>query len=412
MVCIVRRVTPATDIEQLASTFHVFDPDYADDPEATLGRLRAECPVARSELFGGYWVLTRYADIKRALADPETFSSSSPIIPRLEAEEFLGSIPVTLDPPEHTGYRRILAPLFSPKRLAGLADEVRKLARSLIADMLGTAGPVDFMQGFAVPLPAATLLRTLGLPDGDLDLLLRYKDAMLTDQFSPDADVRRRYLERTVPEITAYFGRQIELRRERDNAPDDFFTGIVHARFRGERGLSDAEIVDIVAQHISAALDTSTSQLALHMAWFAEHQDRWRELIEHPSRIPGAVEELLRHHSIVTPGRILLRDTEVGGVPMRKGDMVALVLAGSAFDAEQFPDPHAVDFERAPNRHLTFGGGPHQCLGANLARLQLRVSLQELTTALPAFRLAGGTRPRRTPGIVMGCESLHLDLGP
>jgi cytochrome P450 len=267
------------------------------------------------------------------------------------------------------------------------------------------------MRGFAIPLPAATLLKTLGLPDRDLDLLLHYKDVMLTDQFSPDEQARREFFDVKVPEITEYFCRQIELRRDRESAPDDFFTGIVHASFRGERALSVEEIVDIVAQHISAALDTTTSQLGLYMTWFAQAQDRWRELIEHPSRIPGAVEELLRQHSIVTPGRILLRDTEVGGVAMRKGDMVALVLAASAFDEDQFPDPHTVDFERRPNHHLTFGGGPHQCLGANLARMQLRMSLRELTAALPSFRLAAGTRPRRTSGIVMGCESLHLELG-
>lgn len=408
-------MTPGTDIGEISRNFQVFDPEYANDPEATLGRLRTECPVARSELFGGYWVLTRHAHIKAALCDPATFSSTVPIIPRLEAEEFLGSIPVTLDPPEHTGYRRILAPLFSPKRLKAIEDGVRGLARelaaSLAADPSTEGGPIDFIQRFAIPLPAATLLRTLGLPDGDLDLLLHYKDVMLTDQFSPDERVRREFFEVKVPEITDYFRRQIELRRDRESAPDDFFTGIVHADFRGERPLSVEEIVDIVAQHISAALDTTTSQLGLFMAWFAEHQDRWRELIEHPGRIPGAVEELLRHHSIVTPGRILLKDAEIGGVEMRKGDMVALVLAASAFDDDQFPDPHTVDFERSPNHHLTFGGGPHQCLGANLARMQLRVSLRELTAALPSFRLAAGTCPRRTPGIVMGLESLHLELG-
>src|SRR5581483_8390136 len=225
------------------------------------------------------WILTRHAHIKRALSDPGTFSSTVPIIPRLEADEFLGAIPVTLDPREHTGYRRILAPLFSPKRLKAIEHEVRGLARDLAAGLACGDGPIDFMHGFAIPLPAATLLRTLGLPDEDLELLLHYKDVMLTDQFSPDERVRREFFEVKVPEITAYFRRQIELRRDRESAPDDFFTGIVHAGFRGERPLSVEEIVDIVAQHISAALDTTTSQLGLFMAWFAAHQDRWRELI-------------------------------------------------------------------------------------------------------------------------------------
>jgi cytochrome P450 len=397
------------DIGEIARDFHIFDPRLALDPRPMLDRLRNECPIAHSEMFGGYWVLTRYVHIKQVLADPETFSSTVPIIPRLQADDFLGSIPVTLDPPDHTGYRRILAPMFSPGRIAALTDDVRVLAGDLADHLSGLIGPFDFRRLFAVPLPAATLLKTLGLPDADLDLLLRYKDAMLADQFSPDPQVRAEFLKERVPEITEYFRGHIDLRRDRDSAPDDFFTNIVHASFKGERPLTVEEIVDIVAQHVQAALDTTTGQLCLHMAYFAQHQDRWRELVEHPERIPGAVEELLRHNAIVTPGRLVMRDTEVGGVPMRRGDMVALVLPAAAFDEDAFPDAGAVDFERKPNRHLTFGGGPHMCVGANLARFQLRIAYEELTRALPAFRIAQGTTPVRTTGIVMGMQSLVLE---
>ncbi|HEY1973171.1 MAG TPA: hypothetical protein VGH89_34835, partial [Pseudonocardia sp.] len=132
------------DIAEIARNFHVFDPELAADPAPMLDRMRTECPVARSEMFGGYWVLTRYDHCRQVLSDPETFSSTVPIIPKLGAEEFLGSIPVTLDPPDHTGYRRILAPIFVPGRIAAMADEVRALARDLAARMCAVDGPFDF----------------------------------------------------------------------------------------------------------------------------------------------------------------------------------------------------------------------------------------------------------------------------
>ncbi|HEY1973018.1 MAG TPA: cytochrome P450, partial [Pseudonocardia sp.] len=248
-----------------------------------------------------------------------------------------------------------------------------------------------------------------GLPAEDLQLLLAYKDAMLADQFSPDPAVREHFKAATVPEITEYLRGHVERRRDRATAPDDFFTRIVHAQFRGERPLTISEIVDIVAQHVQAALDTTTGQLCLHMAWFAGNQDRWRELRQHPERIPGAIEELLRHNAIVTPGRLVTRDTVIGGVPMRAGDLAAVVLPAAGRDEDAFPDAAVVDFQRTPNRHLTFGGGPHMCVGANLARFQLRIAYEELTRSLPAFRIAEGSIPQRVPGIVMGMRSLELE---
>jgi cytochrome P450 len=398
------------DIEDIIANFMIFDPRLADDPYTMLDRMRTECPIGYSKQFGGYWVITKGEYIREVLAHPELFSSTVPIIPRLPSENMLLNIPVGVDPPDHTAYRRLLGAIFSPTRIKALEPAIRDYARKAAEGLVAQDGPVDFLHDFAVPLPAAALLNTLGLPAGDLDVLLRYRDEMTTSQFSPDPAVRDRFVNVTFHEISAYFQKHIEARRDRDTASDDFFTAIVHSRFRDERPLTDPEIIGIVSLLISAGLDTTAAQLSFFMIFFAEYQDRWQEIIDHPERIPGAVEELLRLNSSVTPGRLVMADTEVGGVSFKKDDMVAIVLPATAHDEDDFPSATEADFGRTPNRHLAFGGGPHLCLGANLARFQLRIALEELTRAMPRFGVARGTTPERVTGILMGVTSLFLEV--
>ena len=398
-------------IEMLAQTFHVFDPVHAQWPSTVMNRLLNECPVAKSQVFeGGYWVVTKVEHARRILSDPETFSSSAPIVPRLEGSEMLLSIPLTLDPPDHTAYRRLLGVVFSPNRIEKMEPQVRELARSA-ASALVSGGPViDFMKGFAIPYPAATLLKVLGLPIEDLDTLLHFKDLMTVNQFSPDEAVREDFRCVQIPMIRDYVVQQADLRRDPDSAPEGLFTALVHTKLRGERLLTDDELVGIVTLLISAGLDTTTAHLCMHLAYLAENQDRWQELIDHPERIPGAVDELLRYNSNVNPARLIMKDVEIGGIQMKAGEMVSVVLPATSFDADEFPDPMCLDFERRPNRHLTFGGGPHTCLGSHLARFLLRIAMQELTAVMPRFRIAPGTTPVRHAGILFGMDNLELEL--
>ncbi|HEY1973987.1 MAG TPA: cytochrome P450 [Pseudonocardia sp.] len=397
------------DVEDLVANFMIFDPRLAADPYPVLDRIREKCPIGYSKQFGGYWVLTKVEHMRHVLTHPELFSSTVPIIPRLPSENMLLNIPVGVDPPDHTAYRRLLGSIFSPTRIKSLEPAIRDYAQRAAHRITAQDGPIDFLHDFAVPLPAAALLSTLGLPETDLELLLRFRDEMTTSQFSPDPGVREHFVNVTFHEISEYFQRGIEARRDRATAADDFFTAIVHSRFRDERPLTDPEIIGIVSLLISAGLDTTAAQLCFFMIFFAAHPQRWQEIIDHPRRIPGAVEELLRLHSSVTPGRLVMADTEIGGVPVKKDEMVCVVLPASAHDEDEFPDALTADFERSPNRHLAFGGGPHLCLGANLARFQLRIALEELTRAMPSFRIASGTAPERVTGILMGVTSLFLE---
>lgn len=388
-----------------AEKFSVFDPELAADPFPTLARLHAECPVARSTALGGFWVVSGYSRVREVLVDPRTFSSSVSVIPRPPTERNINDIPITIDPPDHTAYRQILGAIFGPGRINALEGGLRAHARSLAARMLAAPAGFDFLREFAVPFPAIALLKLLGLPVSDVGLLLDYHTAMISEQFSPDPSVRAGFVTRRVPEITRYIEQQVRLRLSSPFPPEDGLTTIIWSRFRGQRELDMSEIVSIVTLLISAGLETTAAQLGLHMAYLAEHAPRWRELVEHPERIPGAIEELLRVHGIVTLARQVTRDTELGGVRLRAGDRVQLLLASTGRDATAFPHPDRVDFARGPNRHLTFGGGPHRCLGSNLARLQLRIALEELTEVLPELRVL---EAEREFGLIMKMRTLRL----
>lgn len=396
-------------IDELASRFTVWDESVAADPYPLLHRLRLEKGIVRSELFGGYWALFRYADVRQVLSQPEIFSSTIPTVPPPPANQ-INNIPVGLDPPEHTAYRHILQPMFSPARMKALEDQLRQSARDLIARFPGPEADFDFLMDFAVPLPCHALLNLLGLPVADLGTLLEFKDGMIREQFNPDPAERERFRVERLPQMTEYFLRHIEARRDQASAPDDLLTDIVHASFREERPLTTEEIVSIVTLLISAGLDTTTAELCHFMAYFAKNPDRWEQLQQRPDLIPGAVEELLRHNSIVTLARLCTQDTVVGDVAIAKGDMVAPILLSASLDELAFPDALAVDFERKPNSHLAFGGGPHRCLGSNLARVELRVALEELLAALPRFHASSG--PDRLFGVIAVVAGLRLQADP
>jgi cytochrome P450 len=399
----------SADIHELMRTFTVFDNRMAECPRAYLERVRTECPVGRSEMFDGYWVVTGLEPMRQVLGDPRTFSSTVPIIPRLPGADLSFAIPSGIDPPLHTQYRRLLGSVFSRKRIAALEPALRDLAGKLCDEFLATEGPYDFKNRFATTLPCATLLAMLGLPYEDLDRLLFYKDLTIGAQFDPDPAVRERFLTEQLPEMIDYFKGHIDARWENPDAPDDFLTALCRAQFNGERPLEFFEIVNIVTVMIGAGLDTTTGEMCLHMAWFAENQDRWRELIDDPSLIPGAVEELLRVNGLVTPGRLVMKDVQVGGQQFREGDLVASVTAAASFDEAAYPDANRIDFRRNP-KHMTFGWGPHLCVGKNLARQELTIAYQELTRRVAAFRIAEGTTPRRHAGIVLGIENLELEV--
>ncbi len=368
----------------------LFDGDMSKCPQPVYKLMRDHAALIRAD--EQHVLITRHAEIMDTLRDAATFSSDMHAVP-------LGNdrplIPLQIDPPDHLKYRKILDPLFAPRAVALLEPEVRRLTNELI-DAFIEDGAVDLAEALAVPLPCTVFLALLGLPQEDLPTFLRIKDAIIRPPglAGRDADVVRK---RTAQEIYEYFGPVIAARRVEPR--DDLITRFVDAEVDGHR-LSDDDIVDICFLFLIAGLDTVTATLTCNVAYLAQHPEHRRELAEDPSLIPAAVEELMRWESPV-PGvaRVLAHDAEVAGEQLRAGTRVTVLIGSANTDEAEFDRADTVDFHREANRHLAFGGGIHRCLGSHLARLELRVAMEELQRRIPDYELAPGTTLEYTEGL-------------
>jgi len=382
---------------------NLFDEEFARCPQPVYARMHAECPVARQALTGGP-VVSRYEDVLWALRHPDIFSSE------MEMQMALGTqrpmIPQQIDPPAQTRYRKLLDPHFSRRKMAELEPDVRRDANDLI-DRFIDAGRCDFDPDFAIPLPCTAFLRLIGLPLEDLRLFLDLKNGIIRPHLRSGGDPEEatRIRMESGRQIYEYFERVIDDRTARPR--DDLMTRLVHAEIQGER-LSREEILDICFLLLLAGLDTVTATLGCNIAYLAENAGQRRRLVEDPSLIPAAVEELLRWETPVTGvPRLVKRDVELGGMTLREGELVTLLVGAADIDAAEFENADRVDFDRARNRHLAFGGGPHRCLGSHLARMELKVAMEEWHRRIPEYRVAPGETPRYSPGIR---EVLYLPL--
>lgn len=384
----------------------LFMPETANDPRAAYARLRDQCPVAASPAMAGDstgWVVSRYDDVMWALRHPEVFSSGQEAVSI--GQEF-ALIPLQVDPPEHAKYRRWLDPLFSPKRIADIEPDARALVGELVEQFAGR-GECDFHEEFATPLPSTIFLRLMGMPQSDLPTLLQWRDNTIRPDVEPgDWDGAQRIREQTGHEISAYFTDAIAAKRR--NPDDALLSWMVHSEVEG-RPVTDEELLGTCHLMLLAGLDTVTATLDCMVSYLAQHPDRRRMLVERPELLDGAVEELLRHETpVMMVARVVKQDCEFAGQAMRKGDSLTPLIGAANHDDTEFTDPHDVDFERRGNRHLAFGAGPHRCLGSHLARMELRVALDEFHRRIPEYRLADGASLNYSPGIRQTNDGLPL----
>ena len=390
------RMTQTSD-----ATRALFTSAAADDPHPVYRRLREECPVARrnGESRGEVYLNT-YEDIFWAMRHPEYFTSE-------DMDLYLGEqpqIPLEVDPPEHTKYRRLLNPQFVPREIEKLEPEVRGTVRELI-DGFAARGSCDFHEELATPLPSSIFLPLMGLPRKDLPTFLQWRDDNIRPDVEPgDFEGAERIRRRASHEMNDYFRAAIALRRDEPN--DGLLSQIVQWKIDGEP-LSERELLGMCHLLLIGGLDTVTATLDCMIAFLATHPEHRREIVDHPDRIPAAVEEMLRWLTpVMVVPRSIAQDVELRGVQLKAGDSVQLVL-GSANDDEDEFGPSAVDFSRDPNRHLAFGGSHHLCLGAHLARLELRVALDEFHRRIPDYTIADGAEIHYSLGIR---QAEHLPL--
>jgi len=383
--------------------FDHFDPALADDPYPALRALRERAPVFFSEEHGGFWGMTRYQDVYDAAHRVETFASGlGPItIPApmtLEGAESQRPAPISYDPPDHRRYRSFINPYFSPARIEAMEPWFRQIATELI-DKFIDRGEADFAQEFAIPMPMFVICGLLGIPDerwaefrGQIEDIIAFTD-------------RDRTLN-AVMEVGGYMAAMLAERRERPT--DDLLSFVANGIVDGAP-MSDEEILGFAVLLFGAGAETTTNAIGNTLSYLAEHPDLRSELAGDLELLPNAIEEFLRFDTPVFGlARTVAHDTEFAGQSMREGDRVLLMWGAANHDPAEFEDPDSVNIHRFPNRHLAFGSGIHRCLGSHLARLELRVALEELLRRIPEFSLAPGARADRCVGVTRGTRSLPV----
>ncbi len=387
--------------------------DYAENGVGILKDLRAKCPVAYSESYGGMWVVSDYDHIVEVVKDDTTFSShyeagtifDGITIPSGGAR--IRNVPIEMDPPDFFAYRRMLNPWFSPAAIARIEPKLRRVVDAVIDDVI-ESGRIDLVLDLANPVPAIMTLDLLGLPLEEWDLYARTAHtANWTRPYTPER-------ERAMVDLQNVMNKLAEaIVVCRANPKEDLISFLVGVDVDGKR-LSDGEVLEIVSLVLQGGVDTTTSLMANALLYLHQDRDARKRLIEEPELRRLACEEFLR---FVTPIQTLARTvttaTELGGCELQKGDRVLIAWAGANRDEKVFERPDDVILDRYPNRHLAFGVGIHRCIGSNLARAQFLAVLDAVLARLPDYDVIE-EEVRRYPaiGMVHGMITLPARFTP
>lgn len=410
-------------------TFDPTDPETRQCPHPHYERMRAEEPVAWIEASQEFLV-TRHDLVLEVLREPETFSSrrtralmplSREDLARVKAAQDEGHprLPMLIaaDAPDHTRHRRLVSKAFSPRAIASREESVRAITTRLIDSWIDRER-IEFVGDFAVPLPVEVIADALAIPHELMGNFKRWSDDAIVG-FGDGATVDQLVAaERGINELQRHL--EIELEERRARPRDDLLTSLLEARIDQDdpevtdtRPLSTAEVLGVVQQLIVGGNETTTKALTALMRDLADHPDRWAEVQADPGRIPTIVEESLRLSSPVQGFyRTATRDVVLGGTRIAKGQKVVVLYASANRDEALFPDPEAFVPDRdGITDHLGFGRGPHFCLGAGLARLELRVALEELSRRLRRYTLSADNDFRYNESFLLrGLLELHLDI--
>lgn len=347
---------------------------------------------------GGHWIALRSDLSDLVMADSDNFSSRIVLVPKATAGEAYKLIPLSLDPPDHRPFRKLLNDNLSPKALTGMELRVTELTVDLI-EGLKPKGRCNFVHDFAEQLPVRIFMQVVGLPVEDLPKLKH-----LADQYTrPDGSL-------TYPEVKQLFSDYLEpvIAGRRGGDGTDLISKLINGQVEG-RELSDQEAVDTCIQVLVGGLDTVVNAMAFTMAHLAQDHQLRDFLAANPDRIDDAVWEFLRRFPLVSSSREVRRDMEWQGVRLKAGDMVMAPTAASALDPAIGEEAMAIDLDRRKGQHSVFGKGTHTCPGAYIARVELKIMIREWCARIPDFRLAAGKQVEHANGIVGTVQPFELE---
>ncbi len=298
-------------------------------------------------------------------------------------------IPLDIDRPEHTKYRKLLDPIFAAKAIAHLESDVRELADELI-DTFIERGHADIYDEFCAILPSTIFLRLMGIPASDLDYFLDFKNDLLRDFPGETARAREERMKAAGKRCYSYFDAVLDDREAKGIAGEDLLGRFLCAEVDGHR-LTRENILDICYLLMIAGLDTVAASLSCIIAWLARHPEERRRVVGDPAMWPDAIEELMRWETPVPGGtRTPTEEMRIGGETVPAGTHVSVLWAAANLDPEKFTDPLTVDLTRRPNAHYSFAAGFHRCLGSHLARMELRAALDQFHKRIPEYRIPDG----------------------
>ena len=389
--------------EDLIRDFDFFDmpADVSDPVQIWHGLIQKGAPpIFYTPRNGGHWVFLRYADIAEAYRNHEIFSTHKAQIPPLEPYPILQ--PNGVDPPQHDVFRKLLAPMFTPLAVRRMTDGLQSRAERLISGFAGNGG-CDFVKDYAAKFPTGTFLELFGLPEERLPEFLRISDTFFR---STDPEIR-------AANLLEIYDVLEELFREKERNPgNDIASTVVQSRDADGNPFPWTDIINCGFLLFVAGLDTVTNTMTYVWRYLATSPDarqKFRDRLDDPSAFLLAIEELMRINAVSNIYRRVTHDCEYKGVQFRRNDRVVLPNTVANRDPRMFNDPQTIDLDRKVNNHVTFGLGPHRCIGSHLAKREIMISLQEWLRQIPDFELDPNQDAGSVfGGPVMGFTSLKL----
>jgi cytochrome P450 len=378
------------------------DEGWRENPYPLWDELRKTCPVAHTERYQGVYLPTRYEDVKAVAHDTEHFSSRRVVVREMRPQNPLPSPPITSDPPHHKPSKQMLLPPFTPDAVKKLEPKARATCNELIDGFIG-ATRVDAAQAYSRHIPVRIIAHMLGVPESDSALFITWIHQILELGITDEVVMMQ-----ASREMTEYFAWHVE--RIRKEGGDNLINDLLAVRQDGEP-LSTPNLLGTLRLLLIAGIDTTWSAIGSSLWHLAKTPADRRRLVAEPALIPLAIEEFLRAYAPVTMAREVVKETTIGGCPIKPGNMLLLSFPAANRDPAMFPDADKVIIDRKENRHAAFGLGIHRCVGSNLARMEMTVAVEEFLKRIPEFSLDLSRPVTWSEGTVRGPRNLPLVIG-